>query len=757
MPETLIEQNSKHMGVIEVTSGGNVGNGFIYEGYNTNTLTLNANGGIANDTVMNIFDEMMTDDKVNQAISIVDSNVTNLDHYIECEDSSVRMFLNNALEHMDIRRYKSDALKARQKGFSLFEEIWETVGGRWYIAREKYIPPNRVRFETDSIGKLTALLINGNDGKDADKFVNTDWFHLFTYPEIDVYSLYYGRSDLITVYRNWYTKKILTKYRNLGLENFAFPTVICVYDTAMFPEGSPQLSSLQTAINGIKDDARILIAGRRMGTSTEIMPGAMLTFLQPNFAGGGFDALQTAIDSENKAITRALGLPDDLGYTDTTNGSLAKAKEESTIFWERVKSIAAVLENDIQVIINRLLERNYGAVYPKAAFRFDTVSDKGLTQDKVNVLKGLREAGIQPSTKFIAGYTGIPETDIELVEVKAEAAGQPNLLGFSRLSNDKFTRQLTRYESVVNFARIEKTLNRFDDEYTPAIAEAINDGVQKWIKKVQSSTLGIQSVTIDGFDGTAKSKLKKIFQTAFLDAYFSGKGEALSEVEKKQGGMDALDYGFKGQIETFAAESPNVGDWVSQWAKDHNIDVNKLDKEYLKKLTDPMNSYPFRSVADITERVSKIFRSAMMGSYADAGADAIVRQIMSEMEAQGLTIVRPDYIRTSVRTTTGQFYNMGRMNMFNDPALSQYITAYQYSSVIDDRTSEFCLLHDGEIIAANDPRLPSISGVCHFNCRKILVPITRYDDYETDYGTKPGLTAEEAVKYAQPAAGFGGV
>lgn len=753
MSETLIEQSSKYMGKIEITSGGNVGSQLIYEGYNANTLMLGASVGIASNVVMNIFDEMMTDDKINQAMAIVDSNVVNLDHYVECEDSVVRMFLNDALERMDIRRYKSDALKARQKGFALFEEIWEFAGGRWFIAREKFIPQNRVQFETDTMGKLTALLINGADGKESDKFVNTDWFHLFTYPEIDAYSLYNGHSDLITVYRNWYTKKVLTKYRNLGLENFAFPTVICVYDTNVFPEGSPQLDNLQNMVKGIKDDARILISGRRNGTSVEIMPGATLTFLQPNFAGGGFNALQTAIDSENKAITRALGLPDDLGYTDTKNGSWAKAKEESMIFWERVKAIANILERDLQVIVNRLLERNFGAGYPKAKFRFDTVNDKGLTQEKIEILKGLRAAGIKPSTKFVAGYTGIPETDIEFVEV----AAQPERPVLIRLSNDNYTRQLTRYEDVVNFARIEKSFNRFDEDYTPGIADAIMEGAQKWIKKVQAGTLDIHSVTIDGFDGTVKSKLKKIFQTAFLDAYFSGKGEALSEVEKKHGGMDALKYGYTGGVETFTSDSPNVGDWVTAWAKDHNIDINKLDKEYMKKLTDPLNSYPFRSVADITEKVSKIFRSAMMGSYADAGADAIVRQIVSEMTAQGLTIDRPDYIRTSVRTSTAMFYNGGRMNMFNDPALSQFVTAYQYSAILDDRTTDFCRLHDGEVIDANDPRLPSITPPCHWQCRSLLVPITRYDEYKADYGTKAGLTAKEAVEYAQPAPGFGGV
>jgi hypothetical protein len=49
------------------------------------------------------------------------------------------------------------------------------------------------------------------------------------------------------------------------------------------------------------------------------------------------------------------------------------------------------------------------------------------------------------------------------------------------------------------------------------------------------------------------------------------------------------------------------------------------------------------------------------------------------------------------------------------------------------------------------------NGVVVHNCRSILVPINRYDSYVADFGMKPGLTAEEMAKYAQPAPGFGGV
>jgi hypothetical protein len=102
---------------------------------------------------MSIFDEMMTDDKISQAISIIDSNIINLDWYIECSDDGVRRFLNDALHRMDIRRFISDDLKARQKGFALFEEIWENAGGYNYIKREKFIPQNRVQFEVNELGR----------------------------------------------------------------------------------------------------------------------------------------------------------------------------------------------------------------------------------------------------------------------------------------------------------------------------------------------------------------------------------------------------------------------------------------------------------------------------------------------------------------------------------------------------------------------------------------------------------------------------
>lgn len=75
------------------------------------------------------------------------------------------------------------------------------------------------------------------------------------------------------------------------------------------------------------------------------------------------------------------------------------------------------------------------------------------------------------------------------------------------------------------------------------------------------------------------------------------------------------------------------------------------------------------------------------------------------------------------RTESVAAYNQGRLAAFR---ANPYVSAVQFSAILDNRTTDICRDRDGLIMALTDPRLLGNTPPLHFQCRSTLVPITRY-------------------------------
>jgi SPP1 gp7 family putative phage head morphogenesis protein len=107
----------------------------------------------------------------------------------------------------------------------------------------------------------------------------------------------------------------------------------------------------------------------------------------------------------------------------------------------------------------------------------------------------------------------------------------------------------------------------------------------------------------------------------------------------------------------------------------------------------------------------------------------------------------PGRLQTIVRTNMNDAYNQGRLAEYQDPELEGYVVAYEYSSIIDSRTTDICDEDnlDGRIYAADDPIWSQITPPNHFNCRSTILPIVQGEQYE--------LSEPPAI---MPDKGFGG-
>ena len=110
------------------------------------------------------------------------------------------------------------------------------------------------------------------------------------------------------------------------------------------------------------------------------------------------------------------------------------------------------------------------------------------------------------------------------------------------------------------------------------------------------------------------------------------------------------------------------------------------------------------------------------------GEAALVNKIRGEIKD-----VSDKFLNTLVRTKNTDIYNKSRKTFLdNDPFAKQIVTAYQFSAILDDRTSDICSSLDGKIYTADSGYVNSITPPLHQNCRSLLVPVTKFEDYKID-------------------------
>jgi SPP1 gp7 family putative phage head morphogenesis protein len=112
----------------------------------------------------------------------------------------------------------------------------------------------------------------------------------------------------------------------------------------------------------------------------------------------------------------------------------------------------------------------------------------------------------------------------------------------------------------------------------------------------------------------------------------------------------------------------------------------------------------------------------------------------------GKEIVRainaPHRLEVIARTNIAEAVNQARMALFNDPELKGFVRAFEYSAILDSRTTDICEHLNGKILRDFSVHAPPN----HYQCRSVLVPVTVVDDWNGKESPKPRL---------EPQKGFG--
>jgi SPP1 gp7 family putative phage head morphogenesis protein len=622
----------------------------------------------------------------------------------------------------DFDEMLAEILTSYEFGFSLTEKVFKiNPDGKLGLKYLRTRHPASWLIHTDDQGSIekyeqrvgagTAEKGRGLSGIDVDPM---SLIHYINNPR---FQNPYGMSDLRVAYNAWFVKRQVIKYFGIFLEKSAGPIPWAQYD----------LNAPQQAIDDIYNALKSFQAKTAL-----VVPKALeVAFLESKNNGEAYDR---AIHLFNMFIGRALFIPDLLGFQgkETGGGSYALGKDQIRIFLHHIGRRRKKLENIVNLhIIRPMVLYNYGEMeqYPKFKLRpLDDELAVELAKVWVSAVTA-PNAAFKPNPEEINYFRSLckfPEGEVILNEpaptqpndpttgmplhpndprnpnspthpmnskdpkvaadAQKKAAATPLVKPEPDQPGQKKKFSLTgRYDKKVNFAAIEHAMDRFKSRVTgesaPIAKAAMRDLYYQIESRIGDHHDRVSELTDVAIAPQYQSAIRKILTSNFVAAHTEARTMAADELQQKNYTAPLPDDKF---LQFLAGESDIfVNDWAGNLTKEARARV-----------------------------IAAIRDGTPISSIMDAG-------VQDGQDTSDVAIER--YARTKFTDVM----NRGRMEYFNDTGI---VRAYEYSAILDDRTTDICAGLHGKVFEAADAPVPPL----HFNCRSLLVPITKYEEYEAD-------------------------
>ena len=754
---------------------------------------------------LEIYDRMGVDDQVWSALEVkrLSRLATSWDIVSASEQSrdvEIRNFVADAVSMLpgSFDQKLKEFMSSIQFGFAIAEKLWKIQeSGKWQgkaVYRDiKIKSPFGIQFVLDQYGNIVPAGIQITQGPAAGQRLNTDKFALWSYNR--QFSNPYGRSDLRSAYRSWFSKELIIRYYNLHIERFASPTAICYIPEHM---SESEAQSIRTLMEGLQNQ-----------TTATLPEGAKLEYLESRLGGAIAFKFSEAVDMHNRFIARAVLVPDLMGYSgNVQGGSFALGKRQIDVFFMILRALGNELEEAVigEQIIRPLVDYNFSGVttYPRFRFR-DLDAD---LDTKAKIVRLLIESGaMDPREDWVRGYLDLPQkalppprADIftaldtlrrekglllrslvcpgchkalsadfvadahcqvayhqdclsyfgectkkqhsrDFLEVKVLPGGgvksgpwgtngdknmpglpgtsmpapMPALAGTSmpvaEFAAPGKRRAPTALERATPFQRIDRTM---DKVVAAALARskdvfgAIRDKLVATVRRRQL----VARRDLDGLERLTVNvgEVQKLLHGMMLTMAGNGAVEAAMELSKKAGDDVALAEGpqtteellDKRQAKEFfgrqrvsvrkATIRIDLGGFLDAFFAQRAFLVAGMEKEHIIARARTILATAIRQgdprLAE--EQIIQVFEEYI--PRGDVGADG--------------RAVLPRRLYTVLGTTAAEAFNEGRRSVFDSDTAKDIIVAYQWSSVMDARTTEYCCPAGTQVrIAYYDSRL----------------------------------------------------
>jgi len=321
--------------------------------------------------------------------------------------------------------------------------------------------------------------------------------------------------------------------------------------------------------------------------------------------------------------------------------------------------------------------------------------------------------------KEILGKPSTPEKTKPAVEHKpgdwvtingrAVQIGEDGKAKFS----DKQPRQPNKYEKAINFKQEMQDLDTFGEKYKVEAGKQIMDMKDDLLATiVRKKLIEEQNFNeVDKLDLKNLGDLKNIFGAMYRNAFATGKNHGRAEIKAKK---NSAEFALKGKVSNLPPKE------ALAYFDRKKFTLAGTERDYILKNVKGLLYEGIKTGKPTNEVVYNI------EEFFDENYSTVTELPDGEERIDET----PARIETVVRTNYTDAYNQGKLASFQDESVADFIPAYEYSAILDDRTSGICTGLDGLIFNAADPIWQKIIPPNHFNCRSTIIPILSDEEYE---------------------------
>jgi SPP1 gp7 family putative phage head morphogenesis protein len=421
--------------------------------------------------------------------------------------------------------------------------------------------------------------------------------------------------------------------------------------------------------------------------------------------------------------------------SETGGGSYSLGVEQFGIFYVVIESQRKQIEELVdENIIKPLVNLNFGGDID-CNFRFQAVGDanklKYLELFSSAIRDGaISQTGIEQINWFLKSINAPeineedmpeepnittppkqPEEGVEEAEEKPEQSPEEEVKeneqkdygdnGTNQIKSakeyQKYYRELTVYEKKVDFPTIEEGLKKLYEKNIPIISDSYTNRINLLLEQIEKRKI----VENKRFDLIPRLQI-------------SGRKELKKEWKRslKEGAL----FGKATIVKTYDAAIPQneVAEWILINADYiENVEAANILKVVAGTLQDGIRKgQSYREI--------KIQILDQLNGYT---IDNTSKELIRETTGKAISAAR---VETIVRTNIHKAFSEQRMQELTD--LEPDITGYQYSAILDNRTSPVCEALDGKNIKKEE--IVDYNPPLHYNCRSIIVPIFKDEPFD---------------------------
>jgi len=631
-------------------------------------------------------------------------------------------------------------------GHTVFEPVWEYNPDYKQVVLTKYkpLPPDYDDFTSDEYGNLVGYkqtfgTTNDIPIEDVRVIVNKK--------DDEIWSNWYGESELRSMWRYWYIKDEMLKSWMDYLELKVVGKTVIKMPAELDAASKTQIDGFKTnittrsvlTVQGPKYDAE----GRKLDD------GVTIDQVQMQDKGAEFGKAIAMCNSEISKMTfqpqGVMSMSDDAG-----TGSRATAEEHGKTFSVVIRAYQMQKEPTINDIGDEILVLNYrdeleadddgNPIFPR--FKMLMPSREDLLS-LAQMIKLLIESGFEIPDSYIRERFNIPEPDLTDEDEEEpqpptppapppsptgeepdidEDEEVPDNIGEAKLAEAIKAADMPDLQAKERYGHVKKVFTK--GELT--LKGKIND----WLEQQVNRLINLADKVIPKADkGNEVLETEQIAEAAEAPTEQFDYNALLRGVTINDQAITELEGIFNNAAIDTAVSGANDGATL--------LGVAKVKPESAINWLKAQNTLNSKSMsAEVEKKVQQILVSGL-------GNGKTIDTMRSTIEGMYSDYIDSPTVKTIVRTNINKAYNQGRIDTYKQ---SKVVEGVVLDPVLDERTSEYCEGIGGQFIRMDDPNFDAEMPPRHFNCRTIATPVTRYDD----------VSALEPLEQGQVAEGFGG-